>query len=432
MRGALVVVAVATLTLAACGSKTNTDNTSPAAGGGTDTAAAASSPGGESSAAGSETSAAGTDAGSAGGLKIVPQLQIDATGKEVPAAAGGNAADPAGDGTAKCSGVSLAMAGALTGPNAALGINILNGAKVAIKKHNDANKDCQVEMKPFDTEGDPQKATQVAPQIVNEKSVIGLLGPAFSGETKATGGTFNQAGLLALTASATNPDLAKNGWKTFFRGLANDATQGPAVAKYMAETLKYKKVCVVQDNSDYGVGLAKEITTGLGAAADASCAAKVKTGDKDFAATVSLVTGANPDAVFYSGYYAEAAPFVAQLRDGGFKGTFVSADGTNDPQFVAQAGAASKDAVLSCPCGPAPEAFAKEYKTVNNADPGVYSVEGYDLTTIMLKAIDSGVKDRAGMVDFVKKYSGQGLAREYKWNDTGELTAALIWIYKVQ
>ncbi|WP_084614020.1 branched-chain amino acid ABC transporter substrate-binding protein [Nakamurella lactea] len=431
MRGALVVVAVATLALAACGSKNNTDTT---AGGGSGTTAAGSETsgaGGESSAPGTESSAT-SGTGDAGGLKIVPQLQIDKTGKEVPAAAAADAADPAGDGKAKCSGISLAMAGALTGPNAALGINILNGAKVALDKHNKANADCQVEMKPFDTEGDPQKATQVAPQIVNEKSVIGLLGPAFSGETKATGGTFNQAGLLALTASATNPDLAKNGWKTFFRGLANDATQGPAVAKYMAETLKYKKVCVVQDNSDYGVGLAKEITTGLGSVADSSCAAKVKTGDKDFSATVSLITGASPDAVFYSGYYAEAAPFVAQLRDGGFTGTFVSADGTNDPQFVAQAGAASKDAILSCPCGPAPEAFAKEYQTLNNAEPGVYSVEGYDLTTIMLKAIDSGVKDRAGMIDFVKNYSGQGLAREYKWDATGELAAALIWIYKVQ
>lgn len=375
-----------------------------------------------------------TDTGTAGAssLSIQPLVQIDQSGAEVKSSGSTDAANPAGDGKATCSGISLAMAGALTGPNAALGINILNGAKLALKQHNDANPNCQVDIKQFDTEGDPQKATQVAPSIVSDKSIIGLLGPAFSGETKATGQVFFQNGLLSLTASATNPDLTKNGWTNFFRGLANDAVQGPSVAKYMVNTLKYSKVCVVQDDSDYGVGLAEQITQGLGSAADSSCAAKVKTGDKDFSATVQIVKSANADAVFYAGYYAEAAPFVAQLRSGGVKSAFVSADGTNDPQFVKQAGAASKDAYLSCPCGPAPDKFAQDYKAQFNVESGVYSVEAYDLATIMLKGIDSGIKDRAGLIDYVKNYDGQGLARHYKWNSDGELASALIWIYQVK
>ena len=61
--------------------------------------------------------------------------------------------------------------------------------------------------------------------------------------------------------------MTTNGWTNFFRGLANDGVQGPAVASYMLNTLKYKKVCVVQDNSDYGVGLAEVVTTTLGSVA---------------------------------------------------------------------------------------------------------------------------------------------------------------------
>lgn len=423
MRGALVLVVAATMTVAACGSKSPSNPTTSAGAGTTPASSEAPTSGSESPTSSGEAPA---------GLSIQPEVQIDIDGKEVKAESSGTPADPAGDGKATCSGVSIAMAGALTGANAALGLNILYGAKVAVEAHNKANAGCQVELKQFDTEGDPQKATQVAPQIVSDTSVIALLGPAFSGETKATGTVFNQANLLSLTASATNPDLTKNGWTNFFRGLANDAVQGPAVAKYMVDTLKFTKVCVVQDDSDYGVGLAKEINAGLGAAADSSCAAKVKTGDKDFSAAVNTVKSSGADAVFYAGYYAEAAPFVKQLRDGQYTGAFVSADGTNDPQFVAQAGDASKDAILSCPCGPAPAEFADQYKTLNGQAPGVYSTEGYDLATIMLKAIDSGVKDRAGMVDFVKKYDGDGLARHYKWDDKGELASALIWIYKVQ
>ena len=397
----LALVLAAALSLAGCGAK---------------------SAGGEPAAGG----AAAVD------LSIEPTVQIDVEGNAVEAASGTEPADPAGDGTASCSDVAIAMAGALTGPNAALGRNILYGARVALEAHNSANPGCQVELKEFDTEGDPQKATQVAPQIVGDSGVIGLLGPAFSGETKATGSVFHQAGLLTLTASATNPDLTANGWTTFFRGLANDAVQGPAVAAYMVDTLGHERVCIVEDNTDYGVGLAEQIRESLGDNAAPDCAAQVKAGDKDFSATVQLIRSADADAVFYAGYYAEAAPFLQQLRDGDVELPFVAGDGANDPQLVSQAGSSAEGAVLSCPCGYSPEDFAAAYEDLNGQPPGIYSVEGYDLMTIILKAIDSGITDRAGLLAYVRDYEGDGLARTYEWDSTGELTTGLVWIYEVQ
>ncbi|WP_280486363.1 ABC transporter substrate-binding protein, partial [Nocardia cyriacigeorgica] len=173
-----------------------------------------------------DSEATGTDTG---GLSIQPVMQIDAQGKEVPSTDTAAAADPAGDGSATCpEGTAIAMAGALTGPNAALGINIVNGAKLAIDQHNKANPGCQIVLKPFDTEGNPQKATQVIPQIVNDPTIIGLVGPAFSGETKATGQILSDAGLVAVSSSATNPTRTPNGGGRVLRGQANDDGQGPA------------------------------------------------------------------------------------------------------------------------------------------------------------------------------------------------------------
>ncbi|HEY0118065.1 MAG TPA: branched-chain amino acid ABC transporter substrate-binding protein [Cellulomonas sp.] len=404
----VALVTIAGLVLVGCSSK-DTGTTTPT--------------GGTTSASGGASAAA---------LTIQPIIQVDATGKEAAATDTSKAADPAGDGKATCSGVSIAMMGALTGANAALGQNILNGVTLAVDEHNTANTGCQVQVKQFDTEGDPQKATQVAPSVVSDSSVIGIVGPAFSGESKATGPVFSQANLLMLTPSATNPALTTNGWKNFIRGLGNDNSQGGAAAAYMTGTLGFKKVCVVQDDSDYGVGLAGLVTKTLGAVADSSCASKVKTGDKDFSATVQIIKTAAPDAVYYAGYYAEAAPFVSQLRSGGVTAAFMSGDGTNDPQFVSQAGDASKGAYLTCPCGPAPDAYAAKYQAKFGQAPGVYSVEGYDLATIILKGIDSGIKDRSALVDFVRAYDGYGLAKHYKWDDTGELGATTTWIYQVK
>ncbi|MBV8349797.1 MAG: branched-chain amino acid ABC transporter substrate-binding protein [Mycolicibacterium sp.] len=365
-------------------------------------------------------------------LKIVAQVQIDENGKEVPAAAGAAPADPAGDGKATCPPVNLAMAGPLTGPDAALGMNIKYGVQLAVDKHNAANPGCQVQLKTFDTEGDPQKATAIAPQIVDDAFTVGLVGPAFSGETKATGGVFDQAGLVAATASATNVSLSQQGWKTFFRGLANDGVQGPSVANYIRNTLNDNKVCVVDDSTDYGLGLAQTIRRTLGPAANATCNISVKKGDKDFSAAVTQVKGANPQSIFYSGYYAEAAPFVQQLRDGGVKATFIAGDGTKDPEFVKQAGEAARDALLSCPCGPATGTFANEYINKFKQEPGTYSTEAYDLGTILLKGIDSGAITRPALLDYVRSYDGQGVGRRYQWTPNGELTTTLIWMYKVQ
>ena len=386
---------------------------------------------------GGSDSSKGTSAAQSGGaaptdLKIVEQVQIDNNGAAVTAEAGAAPADPAGDGKATCAPVAIAMAGALNGPDAALGINIKNGVQLALDNHNAANPGCQIELKTFDTEGDPQKATAIAPQIVDDAAIVGLIGPAFSGETKATGGVFDQAGLVSVTASATNVTLSEQGWKTFYRGLANDGVQGPSVANYLKNTLGDTKICVVDDSTDYGSGLAKAVRDTLGPVADPACNISVKKGDKDFSAAVTQVKGQSPDSVFYSGYYSEAAPFVQQLRDAGFTGKFVSADGTNDPEFVKQAGNASKDALLSCPCGPATGTFAADYTKKFGQAPGTYSTEGYDLATILAKGIDSGAVTREALLDFVSKYVGQGLARKYEWTDKGELTTTLIWIYKVQ
>ena len=178
--------------------------------------------------------------------------------------------------------------------------------------------------------------------------------------------------------------------------------------------------------------MADNIKKTFGDVVDASCSDSIKKGDKDFSAVVTRINGASPDAVFFSGYYAEAAPLVQQLRDGGVTATFVSGDGTKDQQFVDQAGDASRAALLSCPCGPAPEAFAQEYTAKFNQAPGTYSPEAYDLATIMLLGIDAGKVTRPDLLQWVRSYNGQGLARRYQWTDTGELTDPTIWIYKVQ
>jgi branched-chain amino acid transport system substrate-binding protein len=363
---------------------------------------------------------------SAGGKADVPAIsKVD-----VPSAA----VLPAGDGKATCPATTtLAYAGAQTGPNAQLGVNIFNGIQLAINQHNEANPGCQVQFKKFDTEGDPNKATGPVTQLVSEDAIIGVIGLPFSGESKATGNIFEQRGLVHITPSATNPSLTENGWSTFFRGLGNDAVQGPAAAKFLTGKLGAKKVYLVQDDSDYGIGLAGSTSKGLGDALAGTD--KVTTGQKDFSAVISKIMNAKADAVFYSGYYAEGAPFIQQLSGKGFTGTFVAPDGVKDEQFIKQAGDASNGSFFTCPCIPGeliPD-FAKAYKDVSKGvEPGTYSIEGYDAATVLLSGIDAGKQSRPDLQAWVKSYDKDGLSKHYKWDAKGELQAPTVYGYKVE
>lgn len=369
--------------------------------------------------------AAREDDSASGGEDSAPQASAPAQAAD--------AADPKGDGQAQCPpNTSIAYAGTINGNNAALGQNILSGVKVAVQRHNDNNPNCQVKLAEFETEGVPDKAPGIATQLANTADVIGAIGLPFSGESKAAGNIFNDAGLVQVTPSATGPGLSENGWKTFFRGLGNDNTQGPAAAKFMTDELKAEKVCVIEDDSEYGIGLANAVKAELGD--KATCQDKVKTKQTDFSAVVNKVKAENPQALFYSGYYQEAAPFAQQLADAGVEAKFVGPDGVKDDEFVKGAGDAAAAAYFTCPCVPADQfkEFTDAYKALSGRDPGTYSPEGYDIATILLKGIDAGKTDRAGMLDFVKNYEGQGLTKKFKWDETGELAETTVWTYKVE
>ena len=372
------------------------------------------------------------DSPAAEDLQIVAQIPVDIGGAEIKLTQAVVPADPAGNGQASCPPLTIAMAGPLTGADAPFGRNVKDGAQLAVDQHNAANPGCQVTLRAFDTEGDPQKATAVAPQIVDDPGVVGLVGPTWSGETKATGPVFDQAGLVAITPSATNVALSEKGWRTFFRGLSNDGVQGPSLANYLKNTLGAKKVCVIDDSTDAGVGQAQAVRDTLGPLADPACSASIKKGDKDFSAVVTQVQAQSPDAVVYAAYYTEGALLLQQLREAGYTGLFAGPDGLKDPQFVKAAGESADGAVLSCPCGPAAGGFAEQYTAKFGQPPGTYSVEAYDAATILLKGIDGGATTRAALLDFVRAYDGQGVARQYQWTGTGELTSNLIWIYRVQ
>lgn len=337
-----------------------------------------------------------------------------------------------GDGKVKCSGLAIGFFGALTGDNANLGINIKKGAQLAIDSFNAKNKDCQVSLKDFDSQGSADKAPALADQAISDKAVVGIVGPAFSGESRAANPKFDQAGLPIITPSATNPALSTNGWKIFHRALAGDDKQGPAIATYIKNTLKPKAVGVIDDNSEYGKGLADIVRKELGDSVKASDTIDPKA--TSFSAAVTKMKSANVDVIFYGGYYAEAGKLAKQLKDEGIKATLVGGDGVLDKGFVDGGGPAAEGTVITCTCAPGDsnKAFFDAYKAKFNSDPATYGAEAYDSANAFLEAIAAGKTDRASINTFLSTYNKAGVTKTLKWDAKGEIEGNAVYAYQVK
>ncbi|SCE66397.1 amino acid/amide ABC transporter substrate-binding protein, HAAT family (TC 3.A.1.4.-) [Micromonospora matsumotoense] len=335
-------------------------------------------------------------------------------------------------------GSKIAFFGALTGSSAALGINEKNGVKLAVEKYNKENADCKVELAELDSQGSPDQAPGLAQKAIDDAKILGIIGPAYSGESEAAGPLFSEAGLVTITPSATRPSLAQQGWKTFFRAVGNDLSQGPAAGTYIKNVLKADKVYVIDDQSAYGAGLADEVKKVLGSAVVGSDKVQGEGKQTEFSGVVTKVKAANVKAVFFGGYYQEAGLIRKQLTAAGVTAPLVAGDGTNDPAYITSAGAAAAEGtILTCPCAPAAEArgtFVEEFKALNGADPGTYSDTAYDAANILLAGIKAKKTTRADLLEFVKSYDGEGVASKYKFVEGGELDPAqvVVWAFKVQ
>jgi branched-chain amino acid transport system substrate-binding protein len=345
---------------------------------------------------------------------------------------------PGGGGSEAAATVKIGVLGDLTGESSGIVIPLRNAAQLAFEEYNATNPTTKIEMVEYDSQGVPEQATALAQQAINTDKIVGLIGPAFSGESRQVGPILEEGKIPSITASATGPGLAENGWKYWHRIVGNDVTQGGAVADYMTRALGPKNTFVIHDNQEYSKGIADVVAktlTGSGVTVETDV---IDPQGSDYASTVNKVKAAAPDAIFYGGYYAQAGRLLKQLRDGGVETQFVSGDGSLDAGLAKGAGGSNADgAVVSCPClidptgkaGPASKKLADAYKAKFNAGTAIYSGEGYDAATAFIDAIKAGKTDAESINEHFKTIDLPGVTKQIKFAENGEPAEGDVYVY---
>lgn len=361
------------------------------------------------------------------GLAATTALGACSNSSDSGGLAGGGSSSSGGGGAT----YTVAFEGPLSGDNQQLGINEVNAAELAVDQANKTgNLGFTLKLLKADDAGDPSKAPAAAAQILQDNTVMGVVGPSFSGTTKAVGKTFGDAGLTIVNPSASNGTLQTLGFKTWHRVNPNDFAEGPAAADWLAK--KAKKVFVVNDLSDYGSGVASAVVGELKKKGVTVQTAGVDAKTTDYGAISQTVKNSGADAVFYAGYDAQGALFTKALTAVDFKGIRMAGNGVKSSVFTEGAGPAGNGFYFSCGCqdatvAPAAKDFTAAYQKMFNTAPSTYSPEAYDATNILIEAIKkakaAGSVTRATVNEQVNKTDYEGITGTIKFGSDGDLAA---------
>lgn len=336
--------------------------------------------------------------------------------------------------------IKIGFAGPMTGDYSQFGVDMSNAMKLAVADLGDV-QGWKVEMAIEDDGGGAEGGAAVANKLVSDLTFVAMAGHAFSGATAAAMPIYEKAGIPMMSPSATNPDLTAQGSAVFNRNAFTDAEQGKGAATYLYETLGVKKLAFIHDGTDYGQGLAKVVEETFVSLGGESVAFEAITpGESDYSAPLAAVAAAEPEAIYFGGYNAEASVLVNQMEQAGLSGViFFGGDGIYGKDFLAKVGDKGEGVYAATLVPPGTDAilqFNEAYLAAYGTEAGVlsaYTWNSYDAVGALIQAINSVAIvegdtlyiPRAALVEAVRSMKDyQGIAGVISCQENGECNAS--------
>jgi branched-chain amino acid transport system substrate-binding protein len=339
--------------------------------------------------------------------------------------------------------VKIGHVGPLTGPNAHIGKDNENGAKMAIDELNAkgtmiGGKKVKFELLGEDDASDPKIGTTVAQKLV-DAHVNGVIGHMNSGTTIPASKIYYDAGIPQISPSATNPKYTQQGFNTAFRVVANDGQLGGTLGRYAVEKLGAKKIAVIDDRTAYGQGVAAEFSKGA-KGAGANIVATQFTNDKatDFSAILTAIKARNPDLVFFGGMDAVGGPMLRQMKQLGLKARFMGGDGLCSNALAKLAGDGLEDDQVVCAeAGGVPDAgkkaledFKVAYQKKFNQEVVIYAPYVYDALMTMVDAMQQAKSaDPKKYLPYLAKIHHKGVTGNIVFDAKGDIKDGSLTLY---
>lgn len=341
--------------------------------------------------------------------------------------------------------IKIASQSPLSGGQSVLGTAISNGTRLAVEQLAGplAAKGFKVEYVGFDDQATPDVGVANAQNIINDKSIIAVVGHLNSGVAIPSSEVYIQDNLVMVSPANTNVNITDRGLANVNRLCGRDDKQGAAGAAFAANELKVKAVYVLHDKTAYGEGVATAFRDAAAAAGLEVLGFDGTEEKNDFSALITPIIGQNPELIYFGGIYDQAALFFKQARENGYTGQYLGPDGMDSSDLVRIGGDAVKGMHYTSTAGPAsvfPDAakFVTDYTARFNINPEPYAVESYAATQIILAAIDglttSGgeIPSREAVAKAVRATANfSTIAGTFTFDANGDPTEATYYVLQV-
>jgi branched-chain amino acid transport system substrate-binding protein len=305
----------------------------------------------------------------------------------------------------------IAVEGPMTGEQASTGIDMANGAQLAVNQINaggglDGVKLTLVKLDDGATAAGGLSAARKAIAA----HAFAVVGPFNSSVGVANLPVYKRAGLpiVRLTSSV----------KTQGYGVTTqpmDSQVAPVEIREIAQVLHASRPAIVYDTSTYTAGIASQVKAGLAKVGDPVVSyVSVKTGQSNYNAALHKVAASHPGLLYISAYGTEAGAIAKEASAMGNVGRCFVDLAAQGPDFVT---AATQSVASSCLSSGVPSAqqfsgaaqYVNEYQTAFHIAPGTWGTFTYDSVEVLANAIkQAGWHQKAVItaMDHTKNYAG--------------------------
>jgi ABC-type branched-subunit amino acid transport system substrate-binding protein len=292
--------------------------------------------------------------------------------------------------------IRIGIAGPMTGGDAKMGRDFERVGRFVRAERNGQVAGHRIEYVVEDDRADSTEAVAVARRLV-KAGVRAVIGHYNSSCSIPASEIYNEAGIVQITPTSSNPKLTERGFPMLYRLYARDDQQGTFVASYLAHEVKAPRIAIVHDDTTYGRDLAEEIRSALARIGPQPVLFEAITrGETNFSSVVAKLKTASPDYTYFAGYYAEGGLLVRQFRDLGVPGIFFASDANQDQLFLDKAERAAEGVIVSS--APLPEQvpaaarFLSKYVAKHGPYPGPFVHYDYDAFNLLFLAMERAGK----------------------------------------
>jgi len=334
--------------------------------------------------------------------------------------------------------ITIGLVAPVTGPVAAYGDQVRNGAQVAVDVINAAGGILgeKVVLKVADDAGDPKQGVSSANLLVGE-GVRYVVGPVTSGVAIPASDVFAENGVLMVTPTATAPDLTARGLTNVLRTCGRDDQQAEVAAAYVLKNMKDKRIAVIHDKGTYGQGLADAFKAAINAGGVQEVEYNSLTpGEKDLSALVTRLKSANVEVIYFGGYHPEGGLLARQLGDAGVKATIIGGEGLSNTEYWAIGNEAAAGTLFTNASDALKNpASADAVKALNERGipPEAFTLNAYAAVEVLKAGIEkAGSAEDAAAVGAALK-SGEPVATAIgalTYGESGDLTSPSFSLFK--